>query len=113
MRVRVLRQGFYNGSRRRAGVEFEWPGLTLKDMPRWVQSVDAPKVIIKSDEAKALDAIRATAGPKRPGVVAVRDGQGMPLDLDAGKAMEEQALGESEAERNQREIDKLDKDELV
>lgn len=124
MWVRALRQGFYRGSRVRPGAEFEMPEAD-KNMPRWVQPANEPKQKIKSDAERARDAAIATAGPKREGVIAVRDAQGMPLDLDAGAALEEQAVidpeivtapeapVESLAERNQRLLNELDGDELV
>lgn len=88
MLVIATRQGFYKGSRRRAGVKFEMPEADKK-MPRWVQPANEPLAPIKSDSDKALDAIRATAGPKRAGVAAVRDAQG--FSLDQSEAMVEHA----------------------
>lgn len=109
MLVRVLRQGFYRGSRRRVGTEFEMPTATRENMPRWVQPADAPKQVVKSEEEKALGAARAMAGPKRAGVAALRDAQGMSLDIS--EAMVEQGL--SAEQRRQEEIDKFNTDELV
>ncbi len=127
MRVRAIRQGFYRGSRRRPGVEFDMPEAD-KCMPRWVQPIAEPKAVIKSDEERAIDAARATAGPKRAGVAALRDERGFALDL--GESIAENAVSldtekpldeidvsaervETAAERNQREIDANDSAELV
>lgn len=114
MRVIALKQGFYKGARRRPGVEFEMPEAD-KRMPRWVRPASLPAPKIKSEEEKALDAARATAGPKRAGVAAVRDERGMSLDQGAAMLEQAEALDtRSAAERNQAAMeDAFGADELV
>jgi len=84
MRVIALEMGFFGGSRRRAGEEFEYD--TSKCKRNEEGDVILPKVLAPATPAtrshiadlkrqgqqKEMSAIVASAGPKRPGVVAVR-----------------------------------------
>ena len=72
MRVIAIELGFYGGSRRRVGAEFEMAIAKGAKLPRWVvlASSESRAKIVSDGEAKRkqdLAAIIAAAGPKRDG----------------------------------------------
>jgi len=83
MRVIAKFEGFYGGSRRRVGAEFDMDESKLpkdKDgkpvLPKWVVECSAESRKALSDAAlvrrrRDLKAAEVSAGPKRPGVKAV------------------------------------------
>lgn len=73
MRVVVIKMGFYKGSRRRPGDEFEMLEVDeTKKLPKWVQPADMPLAEMPSEEKRAYLAALAQAGPKRKGTDAIR-----------------------------------------
>jgi len=66
MRVVAVALGFYKGSRRRPGEVFEMPEADAR-LPRWVQPANDPLPEAKSEHAKTVDAVIASAGPKKVG----------------------------------------------
>lgn len=76
MRVIATEMGFFAGYRRRSGAEFDIPEGTV--LPKWVvpatpqarvDLADAPR----RQRQKDIDALVASAGPKRAGTTAVRE----------------------------------------
>lgn len=99
MRVIAKEVCFIGGARRRIGQEFEYDGPMQKDgsLPAYLVPADpeARKALAdvkKVKEGKDLDALRAAAGPKRPGTAGVTK-----VDTDLGNAVGEGAAGKVHA----------------
>ena len=92
MKVIAIKAGFHNGYRKRVGEEFDYDAekFSKKDkdgkpvLPKWlVPATPERKAELKdaqkADEKKAVNAIRAAAGPKRGGKDPVKPADGSDL----------------------------------
>lgn len=75
MLVRAIKMGFYRGSRKRPGEEFdmtELDGEKPMKLPRWVQPAAMEITDMPDEEQRAYGAAKASAGPKRAGTTAIK-----------------------------------------
>lgn len=75
MLVRATKMGFYRGSRKRPGAEFDMTELDGENpikLPKWVQPADIDAADMPDEEQRAYGAAKAAAGPKRKGTTAIK-----------------------------------------
>jgi len=78
MRVIAIEMGSYRGHRIRAGQEFEFEPRPGQEFPKWLRPATpenraAINISAEQKRRKDVEALIATAGPKRAGVVGARE----------------------------------------
>ena len=78
MKVKAIRLAFVGGRRIREGAVIDLPEGT--PVPSWARPLSgSPAGDKAATRAQQIEAVRVTAGPKRPGTVAVKAGLGEDL----------------------------------